>query len=83
MISIKTLQANILNYSRSAWLASLGAIATVSQEGQQMVEKVAQWQTKQPVQDIRNKYQQVLTNMKEYLGSLLHNVPMPKFATAS
>jgi hypothetical protein len=83
MISIKTLQANIVSYSRSAWLASLGAIATVSQEGQQMVEKVSQWQTKQSVEDIRNKYQQVVTNVKEYLGSLFHNVPMPKFATAS
>jgi hypothetical protein len=83
MISIKTLQANIVSYSRSAWLASLGAIATVSQEGQQMVEKVSQWQTRQSVMDIRNKYQQVLISMKESLGSLFQNVSMPKFATTA
>jgi len=82
MISIKDLQENVANFSRSAWLASLGAIATVSQESMQIVEKVSQLKEKQSVVDFGNKYRQVLTNIKESLGNLFNNMPMPKFAAA-
>jgi len=83
MFSIKDLQSNVANISRSAWLASLGAIATVSQESKQIVEIVSQWNSKQSVVDFRNKYHQVLTNFKASVGSLINQMSMPKFATVS
>jgi len=83
MISINNIKENVANLSRSAWLASLGAFATVSQESKQIVEKVSQWNVKQSVSDLTTKYGQVVTNIKESLGSLLNQMPMPKFATVS
>jgi len=83
MISIKDLKENVVNLSRSAWLASLGAISTVSQESRQIVEKVSQWKAKQSVAELSSKYHQAMTNIKETLGGLFNHMSMPKFATAS
>jgi len=81
MISIKTLQGNVANMSRSAWLVSLGAFATVSQESRQIVEKVSQWNAKQSVADVRTKSLERLTTIKESMGNLFNNMSMPKLAT--
>jgi hypothetical protein len=83
MISINTFKENVANFSRSAWLASLGAVATVSQESKQIVEKLSKWNEKLSVTNLSDKYGQVLTNIKESLGTILNQMPMPKFATAS
>jgi len=83
MISITKLQGNVVTISRSAWLASLGAIATVSQESRQIVEKISQWNLKKSVADLENQYRNVMTNIKASLGNLFNTMYIPKFATAS
>jgi hypothetical protein len=83
MISIATLQGNVVNFSRSAWLASLGAIATVSQESRQIVEKISQWNIKESVAGLENQYRQVFSNIKDSLGNLFNNMSVPRFATVS
>jgi uncharacterized Fe-S center protein len=83
MISINDLRVNVVKLSRSAWLASLGAIATVSQESRQIVEKVSQWKTKQSVTELSSIYHQAVNNIKETLGGLYNYMSMPKFATVS
>jgi uncharacterized Fe-S center protein len=83
MASINDLRVNIVNLSRSAWLASLGAIATVSQESRQIVEKVSQWKAKQSVTELSTIYQKAVNNIKETLGGLFNYMSIPKFATVS
>jgi len=83
MISVKELQGNIATMSRSIWLVSLGAISTVSQESKQIVEKVSQWNPRQSVVDLGNKYREVMDNLRERMGSMFNQIPVPKFAMAS
>jgi len=80
MISINELKGNFLNIYRSVWLASLGAIATLSQESKSIAEKVAKIDAKQSLKDFEAGYQKVLGNIQGKMTDLFSKVSIPKFA---